>query len=247
MAVLLHTVQRIDASPTAPHSLLAARDLMIIAFFFLMRPGEYCNSSGQSHPFKIQDVQFYQESCLLNHMTASEQSLQHCSFITLTFTTQKNAVRGERVGHAPSGDPLMCPVQALVRRILHLRLNGAAPDSPIHHYYPAYRSRPLPVTAQTITNLLRQTVHLFPQLNLDVAKVSARSLRATGAMALLTANVDPIWVPLHGRWQSDTMIRYLHVEAQPILQNFSTAMLQRGTHHVLPTMFPTDGIIWIPP
>ena len=45
------------------------------------------------------------------------------------------------------------------------------------------------------------------------ADVSARSLRAAGAMALLCADVDSDRIRLLGRWQSDQMFRYLHVQA----------------------------------
>ena len=56
-------------------------------------------------------------------------------------------------------------------------------------------------------------------------EVSARSLRAGGAMALLVAKVDPDVIRLLGRWRSDEMLRYLHLSAQPIMMKFARRML----------------------
>lgn len=64
--------------------------------------------------------------------------------------------------------------------------------------------------------------------------VSARSLRASGAMALLCANVDTDRIQLIGRWRSDEMLRYLHVQAEPVMRNFAARMLQGGHFSLLP-------------
>jgi hypothetical protein len=45
------------AHAAADVSSLAAADLIWIAFFFLLRPGEYTENSEDSHPFTLQDVQ----------------------------------------------------------------------------------------------------------------------------------------------------------------------------------------------
>ncbi len=46
-----------------------------------------------------------------------------------------------------------------------------------------------------------------------LAKVSVRSTRSGGAMALLRAGVDSDRIHLIGRWRSDEMHRYLHIQA----------------------------------
>ena len=64
-------------------------------------------------------------------------------------------------------------------------------------------------------------------------EVSARSLRSAGAMALLCAHVDSDTIRLLGRWRSDEMLRYLHVQAQPIMHQFSQRMLHAGSYTML--------------
>ena len=57
------------------------------------------------------------------------------------------------------------------------------------------------------------------------SEVSARSLHAADAMALLVAKVDPTIIQILGRWRSDEMFRYLHLTAEPTMKQFSKKML----------------------
>ncbi len=43
---------------------------------------------------------------------------------------QKNGVRGEVIGLACSGNPVLCPVQALIQRVLYLWQNSAPLGTP---------------------------------------------------------------------------------------------------------------------
>jgi len=79
-----------------------------LGFFFLLRPGEYCisSTSSDSKPFLMQDTALFQGERKLDFITATDNELLSATFGTLEFTTQKNSVRGEVVGLAPSGDLL---------------------------------------------------------------------------------------------------------------------------------------------
>ncbi len=39
---------------------IAVADMIAIAFFFLLRPGEYTGSNSESAPFRLADVQLFQ-------------------------------------------------------------------------------------------------------------------------------------------------------------------------------------------
>jgi len=86
-----------------------------------------------------------------------------------------------------------------------------------------------------ITTLLLQATSELPQYNLLPSDVSARSLRASGAMALLCKQVDTDLIRLMGRWRSDEMLRYLHLQAQPVMHSFAEKMLQGGDYSLLPS------------
>jgi hypothetical protein len=232
--ILRHLAQAARDDPNATESRKAVADLVIIAYYFLMRPGEYCTSSGEdaSHPFHTDELELWRGPHQLTLATASDNDLLTATFCILTFSDQKNANRGEKVGHGTSGDPLFCPVRAIARRVVHLRRNDAPAHTPIHCYYQTYRGRSFRVPSNTINLHLRLSAVL---LGYDPADTTVKALRATGAMSLITARVDSDLIRLLGRWQSDAMLRYLHVQAVPVLQNFARQMNLHGQFQALPT------------
>jgi hypothetical protein len=228
------------AAPVTPGN-QAIADMCCIAFFFLLRPGEYTVSTGESTPFRVCDVQFQIGSRRLHTLLASDAELRSATFATLTFTTQKNGVRGEVIGLGRSGHAQLCPVLSLCNRVLHARAHTADPAAPLAAYYS--NGRWAHVTSGDVTATLQQAVtFLGPTLGFVATDVSARSLRAAGAMALLCANVDTDLIRLVGRWRSDEMLRYLHVQAEPTMRDFSSRMLQHGTFVLHPNaLVPTTN------
>jgi hypothetical protein len=108
----------------------AIADMIIIAFFFLLCPGEYTGTKSDTCPFRLADVQLWIGSLRASATSMPLSDLTRATFGTLTFTSQKNGVRGEVIGLSRSGDPLFCPVLALQRRVTHLRQ---------HHLQPIHR------------------------------------------------------------------------------------------------------------
>ena len=60
-----------------------------------------------------------------------EADLQAAAFMTLAFKTKKNVIKGEKIGHKASGDPLLCPKATLLWSVIHLRDNKAPPSTPL--------------------------------------------------------------------------------------------------------------------
>jgi len=212
---------------------LATADMIILAFFFLLRPGEYTANRSDTSPFRFQDVQLFIGPTRLDLNTATPELIRQATFATPTFTTQKNGVCNEVIGHARSGDLYLCPVHALIRRVLHLRAHNAARETPLATAY--HHESPVAILPAHITQTLRQAVLLLgPSLGFLPSDVSARCLRAAGATALLCANVDSCHIELLGRWHSDQMLRYLHLQAQPLMRQFSQKMLHGGQFSLIP-------------
>ena len=219
-----------DRGPTSSTSLYqATTDMIIIAFFFLLRPGEY--TDNPNNPFRLADVQLFIGHTRLHLANAPTSQLQQARFASLTFTNQKNGVRGEVIGLACSGDPFLCPVKAIVRRVIYLRSHNATPDTPLSRLFDTTAR----VTAAVITTTIRDSVgFLGPELGFLPSDVSARCLRAAGATALLLARVDPDVIRLIGRWRSDEMLRYLHVQAYSLMKDYSRLMLSSGDYTLIP-------------
>ena len=93
-----------------------------------------------------------------------------------------------------------------------------------------------PLAPGTITSLLRQAcLACGESLGFRASDIAAKSLRASGAMALLNERVDSHMIQLIGRWKSDVMLRYLHIQAHTVMSVFSALMLQGGNYALIPT------------
>ena len=216
-------------------------DMIVLAFFFLLRPGEYTDSSSETTPFTLADAQLFIGDTRINLVTAPDGELLSATFCTLTFTTQKNGVKGEVIGLSLSGDLSLCPVLCLIRRIIHLRNHGALPNTPLSRCL--HKGTFTGVTPSIITETLRAAVTFLGASSLGFlsSDVSARCLRAAGANALLIANVDTDIIRMIGRWKSDVMLRYLHLQAEPIMRDYSRKMLMGGAFTLLPNqLVPMD-------
>ena len=217
----------------------AIADLIVLGFFFLFRPGESTVTS-ESTCFTLADIHFSVGFRVISAVFASPDDLTICSAVSFTFTNQKNGNRGEIIRLTRSGDPYICPVLAAARRVTHLRLHKCIGTTPICAYYQTARRRN--VTPDNMTQTLRHAVAALPHLGILPVDVSARSLRASGAMALLCARVDDLTIRLLGRWNSDAMCRYLHVQAEPVMRGLAALMLKGGIYHLHPgTDVPAHG------
>jgi hypothetical protein len=65
----------------------AVADMIIIAFFFLLRPGEYTDSPSDTTPFTLGDVQLFIGPTRINLDTASDNEIRMARSASLTFTT----------------------------------------------------------------------------------------------------------------------------------------------------------------
>ena len=100
----------------------AVGDLIIIAFFFLLRPGEYTYSSPtdckETIPFRLCDVYLWEGNQILNPNLSEQELIMQCTGATLQITNQKSGRKAERVldqslpKHHPTAHT--CPIQALV-------------------------------------------------------------------------------------------------------------------------------------
>jgi hypothetical protein len=112
----------------------ATADIATIGFFFLLHPGEHTHSfsGSDTQPFRLQDVTSRLGASTVNAATGPLHLISLATFVTLTFTNQKNGTESEVVGHACcNGHTRTCPVFALIRRTLHLREHSAIPSTPL--------------------------------------------------------------------------------------------------------------------
>jgi hypothetical protein len=190
-------------------------------------------------PFRLCDTQLFHGPVRLDLTHASDAALLGATFSSLTVTTQKNGVPGEVVGLAHSGNPQFSPTVCIARRVIHLRAHAAPPTTSLASVWCARTNKFKPIKAADIAAALKLgCTFLGPQYGFLPADILARSLRASGAMALLCAHVDTDIIRLLARWRLDEMLRYLHVQAEPVMRDFASRMLQNGTF----TLHPTEAV-----
>jgi hypothetical protein len=222
-------------------SVCATADCLTFAFYFLLRPGEYAGAprTARDDLFRLRDVALWALATPIDPLQCPLTALDTVTFLSLTFTNQKNGVRGECIGHSRSGDSTLCPVESVLSRIRHLRLHHAGPDTPLNAYH--HHGGWAYVLPSAITALLRLAAStLATPLGFDPSLLSARSTRSGGATALLSAGVDGDRIRLIGRWRSDEMYRYLHVQSQPTMSGLAAAMLRGADSPSLPTLLAPD-------
>jgi hypothetical protein len=231
-AIIAHAAHLCHLANTDRSQTIA--DMILLGFYYLLRPGEYaCTDNPESAPFRLCDVHLLRGPVRLDPFTATEWELRSATTAALEFTTQKNGTRGELIGLNRSGDPRWCPVIALIKRVLYLRLHHASPTTPLYSY--TTQGTWYAVTASDLTTHLRTAATAIGLASgITASDISARSLRASGAMALLCAAVDTDIIRLIGRWRSDEMLRYLHVQALPIVAPLARQMLQHGNYALIP-------------
>jgi hypothetical protein len=160
--LVLHKAHALaEASLQVLSRLFAAGDCLILAFYFLLRPGEYSGAPRTTADdlFRFQDVAIWIGQRRLEPLTCPSDDMLAATFVTVTFISQKNGVRGETLGHGRSGHPSLCPVAALTRRLLHLRLTTLTPINAFRLLSVARWHFVLPAD---VTTILRRAVALLP-------------------------------------------------------------------------------------
>jgi hypothetical protein len=114
---------------------MAIADMITIAFFFPLRPGEYTGTLSDDAVFKMQDVGLYIQGCKLDLFAVNDAEIKSATSVSYTFTTQKNGNRNEKLVQGLSGDPWCCPVKATVHRVLLYRRHKASLATPITSFY----------------------------------------------------------------------------------------------------------------
>jgi hypothetical protein len=234
ITLVLYILRLAFSGPTSDYMRIVAR-IICIAFYFLLRPGEYTGTKTDDQPFLIQDITLHLGTRPLDSYEAPIEQIKAATAVTYTFTTQKNANRNEQVSHGRSKHVHCCPVKTTIDMILYHRKMKTPKNKPLASYYND-KNKLIPIAAADITERLRFAARAnFHLTGIADKDISARSLRAGGAMALMCGNIDFDIIKLLGRWQSDAMLRYLHVQAQPVTQQLAVKMFNNGKYSFAPT------------
>jgi hypothetical protein len=79
------------------------------------------------------------------------------------------------------------------------------------------------------------TIATAHQTGLKHVDISARSLRTGGAIALMCCSNNHTTIHMLGRLSINVMLQYLHLQAKPLMHQFTVTIFNHGTYSSLPT------------
>jgi hypothetical protein len=220
-------------SPGANDLDKAIGDLTIIAFYYLLRVGEYTiknkrNNTKQTVQFRIKDITFFKRDSLgaLSQISRQADSslILSADSATLCLENQKNGWKGVCVHQESNGELLACPVHALGRRFVHIHHHTSNQDTTQSAYFS--QGTRFDVNDNDIRASLKQAARILDYHStrgIPVDCVDTHSLRCGGANALLLSGFSDRHIQKMGRWRSATFLEYIREN----LSCFSSGMSRK--------------------
>ena len=218
--------------------LQAAGDLSLIAFYYLLRIGEYTvkrqrarskRATKQTVQFKLEDVTFFKTDrngilrCLPRN--APYSLIMSAESATLKLDNQKNGWKGVCVHQEANGEAFNCPVKALARRVIHIRENGGDTKTLLSAFYKD--GTRYDVTGEDISKGLKMAatlLHYPTTREIPIERIDTHSLRSGGANALALSGYSDTQIQKMGRWKGATFKEYIHEELACYSAGMSTNM-----------------------
>ena len=209
--------------------------LAVIAFFYLLRIGEYAVSGSkikdkQTMQFKVKDVAFFvKRNGRLRQLppTASDEEIRSAVSATLRLRNQKNGWKNVCIHqHATKGNRV-CPVEALGETVINIRTfskKGEAGKVFLSTYKEGNKIRD--ITDKDMRKAIKlAAVELdYPNKNnIPIDRIDTHSFRAGGANALHLAGYSDTQIQKMGRWGGETFKEYISDQ----LSGFSKGMSQK--------------------
>lgn len=204
-------------------------ELVVVAFFFLLRVGEYTPNYDRTRkkrtvPLRRQDVRLWKGNREISTEDPWER-LAEADGATITLENQKNGQKGCVLHHTATKDSSMCPVLALARLV---HASRGLPRSTGLGTFRKGGSDSGRVTANDIRAAVRQSVeldHLEAQ-GYDASRIGSHSLRSGGAIALRLAGYDSDMIKKLGRWSSNTYLIYIQSQIAQLTAGVAEGMRQ---------------------
>lgn len=234
--VVEHLVDKAQNGKLNEHE-RAVADLTMIAFYYLLRVGEYTvkgtgpqePGATQTQPFKMKDIAFFGRNSRgrLYRIppNAREFDILHATNATMKLDNQKNGWKGVCVNHEHNGNERLCGVRALARRYLHIRGNTSAGTTSLSTYF--VNGKKYSVTQQDISEAVKMaaTACDYPATRgTPISLINTHSLRIGGACALALAGYSDTQIQKMGRWRGATFKEYVRENLSNYAEGMSTAM-----------------------
>ena len=234
VALPVHAIDLAAAARNDPGTTpreVATAHLIVIAFDFLLRVGEYTlppeHRSTRTVQFRVCcDVRFWQGQTLLP-LTSDAAILAAASSVTLTIDNQKNGQRGDVI-HQEACDADFCPVRSVAARVSAIMAQNMPLTTPLSYVQPGIHVQPNHVLCAVRRGA--RTAKLTDS-GYILSRIGAHSLRASGAMALWLSVHSPEAIMTLGRWCTQTFLTYIHAQITELTAGTSKKMRQPVLFH----------------
>jgi hypothetical protein len=200
----------------------AIGDLSLVAFYYLLRIGEYTikgtrNNTKQTVQFKYEDVTFIKNNragklqCL--HRNAPAHLIATADGVTLKLDNQKNGWKGVCIYQEANGEVYLCPVRALRQRFLHIRDHKGSAWTFLSSYWT--QGTRADVMAEHISRALKQAaleLQYPTNKGIPIRQINTHSLRSGGGNALALAGYSDTQIQKMGCWRRVTFKEYIREE-----------------------------------
>jgi hypothetical protein len=216
----------------------ATADLALIAFYYLLRIGEYTikstaelekKNTKQTIQFKLEDVTFFSKDkrgrIRQLPRNASERELMTADSATLKLDNQKNGWKAACIHQEVNGEHMKCPVRALARRVSHLRQHKASGKTFLCKVY-AKEGKKYVCAGDVSAGLkVAASILQYPLTRgIPINSVDTHSLRSGGANALALSGYSDTQIQKMGRWRGKTFKDYIREDLACYSAGMSTSM-----------------------
>ncbi|KAI2506222.1 hypothetical protein MHU86_8257 [Fragilaria crotonensis] len=133
---------RLDAAATPREQ--ATAHLIVMAFYFLLRVGEYtlppAHVTTRTIQFRVSDTRFWQGQTLLPP-TSEAATLAAATSVTLVMDNQKNGHRGDTI-HQEACDTDFCPVRSVAALVSAIMAQNMPVSTPLSFVQPGMHVQP---------------------------------------------------------------------------------------------------------
>jgi hypothetical protein len=216
----------------------AIGNLSLIAFYYLLRIGEYTikgkrKETKQTVQFKYEDVTFFKQNSAGNlrclPRTAPAHLIAMADRATMKLDNQENGWKGVCVYQEANREDYLCLVKALGQRFLHIRQHGGTAKTFLSAYWA--KDIQADVTVEHISKKALKSaateLHYPTNKGIPITRINTHSLRSSGANALALAGYSDTQIRKMGCWRGATFKEYIREELACYAQNMSRDMKQK--------------------
>lgn len=188
---------------------LAIQDLIVLAYFYMMRSCEYCETPKKEQKrtkmIELRDISFIVKGCEVPW----NGNIDNASEVLITFRDQKNGERMETISASKTGKDL-CPCKAAVRLVKRIRSYKDTDGCTQINVF-SEKGKMYTVRNTDILKKLKAVVKVMGEedLGLKPNDIGLHSLRASYALILSLMGASDSKIMLLGRWKSEAFLKYI--------------------------------------